>query len=237
MQRPSQSDGWPSRIRSQRIQDSATRIDPDPAATAADASRALQARAQQSMNAPEADWFDEKGTELKDSPVVPTPSLAELDQPSEEISLFPEESLSLDTSEESLETDLGLQGTFPPRGAESTLGFVSTPQAPAGATVSDLPPPAGTTLPPVVGRTDPPEPAKPPTPAASKPSLKRFREPAHHRPAHLPGFRLQHHRPGRLHSTPPCRMFLKTGTRALSPLALARRRPPAPPAWPLPASW
>ena len=156
------ADGPPASAAS-GFQDSATRIDPDPAGTAADTSKALQERAQRDSKHAEEEWFETKGTEVKDDPFD-----SESDPSSGEISLYPEESLSLDPAEESLETDLGLQGTFPPKGAESTLGFISTPQAPAGAGLTDPPPAAATTLPPLPAPTDPPAQAKVPTPTAGR---------------------------------------------------------------------
>jgi serine/threonine protein kinase len=114
--------------------ESATRIDADPTSTAAFASKAAQERAQaEAQNSAEADeWADESNTELKTlPPVIEQPLVPILDQDSEEISLIPEKvEAQIDVVEDSLDTDLGLQAIFPPGGAESTLGFVSSPQTP-----------------------------------------------------------------------------------------------------------
>jgi len=109
--------------------ESATTIDADPMSTAAYASKALQERARQEAqpNIPSGEWASDSATELKDIPPVLPPEVEILDQDSEEISLLPEQSAP-DLSDESLDTDLGIKAIFPPGGAESTFGFVSSPQ-------------------------------------------------------------------------------------------------------------
>lgn len=119
--------------------ESATRIDADPTTTAAFASKAAQERAQGASSSNE--WADESQTELKTlHPVIEQPLVPILDQDSEEISLIPEEiEPQIDVVEDSLDTDLGLQAIFPPGGAESTLGFVSSPQTPRGQALMPVP--------------------------------------------------------------------------------------------------